>query len=110
MTNDDLSEDYVDPLVRKVAALLPFRTTVVADMGGPTMLQIELGRRGGDDDPPDTASIDPTTEPVLWTFDIEGGRETVISNLGVDAEPQAVAEWIAYMARQYGSLVDLTHP
>ena len=93
----------MDPIVREVAALLPFRTTLVADMGGPTMLQIELGRRGGADDPPDTASIDPTTEPVLWAFDVEGGRETVVSNFGVDAEPQAVADWIASMAERYGS-------
>ena len=103
MTVDDFSEDFVDPLVREVAALLPFRTVLVADMGGPTMLQIELGRRGDDDDPPDTASIDPTTEPVLWAFDVEGGRETVVSNFGIDAEPQAVADWIASMAERHGS-------
>ena len=103
MTDDDFSEDFVDPLVRQVAALLPFRTILVADMGGPTMLQIELGRRGADDDPPDTASIDPTTEPVLWAFDVEGGRETVVSNFGIDTEPQAVADWIASMAERYSS-------
>jgi len=103
VTDNDFSEDFVDPLVREVAALLPFRTELVADMGGPTMLQIELGRRGGADDPPDTASIDPTTEPVLWVFDVEGGRETVVSNFGIAADPQAVADWIAFMAKRYGS-------
>lgn len=103
MTDDAFSEDLVDAIVREVAALLPFRTVLVADMGGPTMLQIELGRRGGEDDPPDTASIDPTTEPVLWAFDVQGGRETVVSDLGVDADPQAVAGWIASMAERFSS-------
>jgi len=110
MTDDDLSEDFVDPLVREVAALLPFRTVLAADMGGPTMLQIELGRRGDDDDPPDTASIDPTTEPIRWAFDVEGGRETVVSNFGIAADPQAVADWIASMAERYGSPIDPARP
>lgn len=101
--DDEIPDDIVDPIVRRVAELLPFHTELFADMGGPTMLQIDLGRRGGPDDPPDSASIDPTVRPTLWTFDVEGGCETVVSTLGLDAAPEAVAEWIVTMARRYGS-------
>jgi hypothetical protein len=93
----------IDDLVRHVAGLLPFPVELWGDMAGPSMLQIDLGRRGGPDDPPDTASIDPTMTPVLWMFDVEGGRETIASTLGLDAAPAAVAEWVTEMASRYGS-------
>ncbi|WP_374008492.1 hypothetical protein [Leifsonia sp. LS-T14] len=69
-----------------------------ADMGGTFVLQIDLGRRGGVDDPHDTAGIDP--DDPRWWVDIEGGERTFISDLGLDANPQAVADWIATTAHQ----------
>lgn len=66
--------DTLDGIVQDVASRLPFGIELVADMAGPSMLQIELGRRGGEDDPPDTAPIDPSVDPVVWMFDVEGGR------------------------------------
>ena len=63
-------------------------------MGGTFALQIELGRRAGVDDPPDRAGIDPEADAVWW-LDVEGGRDTVLSNLGADANPTDVAHWIA---------------
>ena len=102
--------DTVDALVRDVAALLPFQIELVADMAGPSMLQIELGRRGGDDDPSDTASIDITSNPVVWMFDVEGGRETIASSLGLEADPHEVAGWIAAEAELWGSPVTKLGP
>lgn len=99
----EYDEDRVDDVVREVAEKLPFEVELVADMGGPSMLQIDLGRRGDPDDPPDTASIDPTVEPVLWMLDVEGGRETIASPYGLDAEPSDVARWIASEAIRVGS-------
>lgn len=72
-------------------------------MGYTGGLFIDLGRRGGADDPPDTASIDGEVEPVTWTFDIEGGRKTVSSTFGPNADPADIAEWIAMQARDAGS-------
>lgn len=99
----EYDEDHVDDVVREVAANLPFQVDLMADMGGPSMLQIDLGRRGDPDDPPDTASIDPTIEPVLWMLDIEGGRETIASPYGLDADTSDVAQWIASEAVRMGS-------
>lgn len=101
MTSD--SPDRLDSVVRAVAERLPFPVTLDADMGYTGALFIDLGRRGGDDDPPDTASIDVEFEPTVWTYDIEGGRETISSTLGPEADPAAVAAWIAYQARAAGS-------
>jgi hypothetical protein len=61
----------VDAHVQQVAVLLPFPVQLDADMGGTFTLQIDLGRRGGVDDPHDTAGIDPD-EPRWWV-DVEGG-------------------------------------
>jgi len=88
----------VDAHVERVAALLPFPVQLDADMGGTFALQIDLGRRGGVDDPHDTAGIDP--DDPRWWVDIEGGERTYISDLGLDAEPQAVADWITTTAQQ----------
>jgi len=87
----------VDELVKRVAARLPFPVGLEADMGGTFVLQIDLGTRGGTDDPPDTAGIDGPDS--VWWLDIEGGSRTLISDLGFDAGVDVVAEWIATMAR-----------
>lgn len=50
------------------------------------------------DDPHDTAGIDP--DDPRWWVDIEGGERTYISDLGLDTDPQAVADWIATTAQQ----------
>lgn len=93
----------LDDLVRAVAALLPFPVELDADMGYTGALFIDLGRRGGPDDPPDTAGIDVEFEPVVWMFDVAGGQETISSEMGEDVEPRIVAEWIAEQARLAGS-------
>lgn len=82
-------------LVLSVAKLLPFPVELDADMGYTGALFIDLGRRGGDEDPPDTASIDAEVQPVVWVFDVEGGRQTVVSGFGPTADPGEVARWIA---------------
>lgn len=87
--------------VREVAAHLPFAVEVDADLGGTLALQIDLGRRGRQDDPRDTAGIDPEPDSRWWV-DIEGGVKTHISNLGVDADPAEVAAWVANTAREEG--------
>jgi hypothetical protein len=101
----DESDPYhlLDSHVRAVAELLPFRVVVDADMGYTGALFIDLGRRGGTDDPPDTASIDVEFEPVVWVFDVEGGRETVESDLGPNSDPSMVADWIVSQANRFAS-------
>lgn len=88
----------VDELVKKVAALLPFSVQLEADMGGTFTLQIDLGRRGRVNDPHDTAGIDP--DDPRWWLDIEGGKRTYISDLGLDTDTREVADWIATTALQ----------
>lgn len=90
----------VDAHVQRVAALLPFPVELDADMGGTFALQIDLGQRGGVDDPHDTAGIDP--DSPRWWIDIEGGEHTYLSNLGLDADPAAVAAWSAHTATEAG--------
>jgi hypothetical protein len=102
MTNAE-SPGTTDAAVRAVAALLPFAVELDADMGYTGDLFIDLGRRGGPNDPPDTAGIDAEVQPTVWTFDIEGGRETIESTLGLDAEPAEVARWISEHAHRAGS-------
>jgi hypothetical protein len=87
----------VDEHVKRVAELLPFPVELTADMGGTFALQIDLGTRGGRDDPPDTAGIDATDS--RWWVDIEGGARSIISELDLDAPPQRVADWITTTAR-----------
>ena len=58
MTEEQPSYETVDAHVKQVAALLPFPVELDADMGGAFVLQIDLGQRGGVDDPHDTAGID----------------------------------------------------
>jgi len=101
-TGDDVTH-RVDVLVRRVVDIIPFDVEVFVDMAGPDVLQISLGRRGGIDDPPDSVSLDPYVEPVRWTFDVEGGRATFVSDLGVDATPEDVASWVVQLAIEHGS-------
>jgi hypothetical protein len=95
--------DTIDATVKQVAELLPFPVELDADMGGTFTLQIHLGRRGGLDDPPDTAGIDPDDPNARWWVDIEGGTRTHISDLGLDADPRDVATWIGETARTENS-------
>lgn len=87
-----------DEVVQTVAQLLPFDVILDADMGYTGALFIDLGRRGGEDDPPDTASLDSEVQPVVWGFDVQGGQETVMSDFGPAADPVEVAHWIVYQA------------
>lgn len=109
MTETDTSTGLINAHVQQVAALLPFPVKLDADMGATFALQIDLGRRGGVDDPHDTAGIDP--DNPRWWIDIEGGERTYISDLGLDAELQAVADWISTTAQQEQcpAAVDLRH-
>lgn len=93
----------LDDLVRTVADLLPFRVELDADMSYTGALFIDLGRRGDADDSPDTASIDVEIQPVVWVFDVEGGRETLTSEFGISADPQEVARWISTTAHRVNS-------
>mgnify|MGYP001556664836 CR=1 FL=1 len=93
----------LDDLTRQVARLLPFRVELEADMGYAGALLIDLGRRGGGDESPDTASIDGEVVPAVWVFDVEGGRETIMSGFGPTTDPVTVARWIAAQARRVGS-------
>lgn len=105
--NSDVDCDHpnsaLDDLTREVARLLPFRVELEADMGYAGALFIDLGRRGGRDDSPDTASVDGEAVPVVWVFDVEGGRETFMSGFGPTTDPVKVADWIATQARRVGS-------
>lgn len=98
MTEPQVTVAAVDAHVQRVAALLPFPVELDADMGGTFALQIDLGQRGGADDPHDTAGIDP--DDPRWWVDIDGGERTYVSNFGIDADPAAVASWIARTARE----------
>lgn len=98
MTEPQPTVHAIDARMQQVAALLPFPVQLDADMGGTFALQIDLGRRGGVDDPHDTAGIDP--DDPSWWIDIEGGERTYISHLGLDADALAVADWIATTAQQ----------
>ena len=99
----DGSHQELDDVTRAVARLLPFSVKLHADMGYTGALFIDLGRRGGEDDPPDTVSIDGEVSPVVWTFDVEGGKETVMSDFGPMSDPAEVALWITAEARRVGS-------
>lgn len=107
MTDTDAQLQHIDENVRAVAAKLPFLVELEADMGGTFALQIELGRRGGADDEPDRAGIDPEKDATWW-LDIEGGRKTLTSELGHDAAPAEVARWVTEEARREGSPATLT--
>lgn len=100
MTESDTPTSTINAHVEQVAALLPFPVELDADMGGTFALQIDLGQRGGVDDPHDTAGIDP--DNPHWWIDIEGGENTSISDFGLNADPAVVASWIARTALAAG--------
>ena len=87
-----------DVVVRAVADLLPFPSTLDADMGGTFYLQIDLGNRGGQDDPHDRAGIEPDSDQPVWWIDINGGEYTLTSEHGIDTDPTIVAQWIGDQA------------
>lgn len=107
----DASTDYranialVDERTTQVAALLPFPVRLDAEMGGTWALFIDLGCRGGQDDPHDTAGVDPDPDNgnLEWWIDIDGGYETVISEYTIHSDPAAVAAWITEQAYQFDS-------
>lgn len=107
-TNTD-STQHTDDVVRAVANLLPFHTTLDADMGGTWYLQIDLGNRGGEDDPHDRAGIEPDSDQPVWWIDINGGERTFISEYGIDTNPTIVARWIANQATTAGCPAAATH-
>lgn len=96
------STQHTDDVVRAVANLLPFPTTLDADMGGTWYLQIDLGNRGGQDDPHDRAGIEPDSDQPVWWIDIDGGEHTFISDHNIETAPAVVAQWIADQARAAG--------
>lgn len=98
MTEPDPTTAAINAHVTQVAALLPFPVELDADMGGTFALQIDLGQRGGVDDPHDTAGIDP--DNPRWWIDIEGGRKTYFLDLGLDDDLATIASWIGHVARQ----------
>ena len=94
--------DELDRLVQDVAAAMPFPVETEADMGGTFVLQIELGRRDGENGEPDRAGIDP--EPgSTWWMETGGGVEQSFSDLKRDASPAVVAAWISSEAHRFGS-------
>lgn len=95
----DESTERVDAIVRDVASQLELNVELDADMGGAFVLQIDLGCRGGADDPHDRAGIDPDDAALpRWWLDIEGGSRTVLSPYGLDSNPADVARWITTKA------------
>lgn len=93
----------IDAATRAVAERLPFSAELTADMGETGALHLDLGSRGDDDDPRDTAGIDPDDAAALWYFDVAGGRETIASPYDITVDPAIVADWIARRARTAGS-------
>lgn len=104
-TDQPSNIELVNDRTREVAGLLPFPVELDADMGGTFALFIDLGRRGGVDDPPDTAGVDPDPDNgnLEWWFDVDGGGETVISEYTIHSAPAAVAAWITEQARRFNS-------
>ncbi|TIH26668.1 hypothetical protein [Subtercola vilae] len=104
-TDENLDErreirmDKVDEAARAVAALLPFPAPLEADMGGTFTFQIDLGCRGGQDDPHDMVGIDPDYEPLVWMIDINGGEYQITAPHDLDTDPATVAQWITEHAR-----------
>ena len=108
-TTDTGTTRHTDDIVRAVADLLPFPTTLDADMGGTFYLQIDLGNRGGEDDSHDRAGIEPDSDPPVWWIDIDGGEHTFVSGHGIDADPAIVAQWIAEQAHAAGCPAATSH-
>lgn len=99
----DLSITEVDTHVKLVAAALPFPVELDADMGGSFTLFIDLGTRGNQDDPADTAGIDPHDDDATWWINFPEEDRVEISEFTIDAAPLEVATWIAHEAAKAGS-------
>lgn len=99
----DLSIAEVDAHVKVVAAALPFPVELDADMGGSFTLFIDLGTRGNQDDPADTAGIDPHDDAATWWINFPEEDRVEISEFTIDAAPLEVAAWIAHEATKAGS-------
>lgn len=93
----ELSTDEVDKLVTQVAELLPFPTTLDADMGYGWTLQIYFGEETMESTgrPLHRAGIDADDEDAVWWIDYDGGDRQDISQLGGYTTPKRVAAWIA---------------
>lgn len=102
----DLEVERADDQVRTVAALLPFPVELEADMGGNysgnSALTIDLGSRGGDDDPHDRAGVDPHQARATWWIETDGGATFEDSRLPANTDPVLVSEWITFRARSLG--------
>lgn len=99
----DLSIAKVDAHVKLVAAALPFPVELDADMGGSFTLFIDLGTRGNQDEPADTAGIDPHDDVATWWIHFPEEDRLEVSGLTIDAAPHEVAAWIAHEATKAGS-------
>jgi len=99
----DLSIANVDAHVKLVAEALPFPVELDADMRGSFTLFIDLGTRGDQDDPADTAGIEPHDADATWWINFPEEERVEISNLTIDAAPHEVAAWIADEAAKAGS-------
>lgn len=99
----DLSIAKVDAHVKLVAAALPFPVELDADMRGSFTLFIDLGTRGDQDDPADTAGIEPHEDGATWWINFPEEDRVEISELTIDAAPHEVAAWIADEAVKAGS-------
>lgn len=91
-----LTIDEADQLVDDVAQLLPFPTTVDADMGGTWANQIYFGDQIDDSTgrPTNRAGIDPDDEDPVWWLDFDLGARQIISDLGPATSATDVATWI----------------
>lgn len=94
-----MNSEQLDAHIRDVARQLPFLVTLDTDMGGTFTAQINLGTRGGTDDPPDRAGIDPDDPHATWWLDIDGGEHQVLSDLTTNDHPAHIAAWLTEQAR-----------
>lgn len=96
----------IDAHVTAVAALLPFAVELTADMGanfsGHDSLVIDLGSRGGDDDPHDRAGIDEDAEHPTWWIETAGGETFEDSGITIHSDPVKVAQWLTDRAHALG--------
>ncbi|WP_336629707.1 MULTISPECIES: hypothetical protein [unclassified Microbacterium] len=97
-TNDPtiLTIAQADQLVDDVAQLLPFPTTLDADMGGTWANQIYFGDQIDESTgcPIHRAGIDPDEEDPVWWLDFDRGARQIISDLGPYTSVTDVADWI----------------
>ncbi|MGO2933129.1 hypothetical protein [Microbacterium sp.] len=101
-----LEIERTDEHVRQVAALLPFDVELEADMGanfsGHYAFVVDLGSRGGEDDPHDRAGIDHTGTRPTWWIETAGGETFEDSQLSARTDPVRIAQWLTERARTLG--------